>query len=98
MENPLLTHWSVVKRIQRYLNSIVNHSLTLALVMPLQKLSLRVYSDSRASDSDKRRSTSGSCVYFFFGLKLVSWNSKKNPACDTFKHESKVLYFDSHNF
>lgn len=37
MDNPLKTHWSMVKRILIYLSGIPTHSLELSPVNPFQK-------------------------------------------------------------
>lgn len=60
----------------RYLSGTVHHSLLLKPVKPIQKVSIRAYSDfDWASDPDGKRSPSGSCVYF--GPNIISWSSKK---------------------
>ena len=78
MASPLDSHWSVVKRILRYLSGTSTYGLLLMPADPAHIFTLRAYSDSDwASDPDDRRSTSGSCIYF--GPNLVSWSSKKQP-------------------
>lgn len=76
MAEPLKYHWSVVKRMLRYLSGTSSHGLLLALAHPLHKISLKAYNDSYwASDPDNRRSTSGSCV--FLEPNIIAWSSKK---------------------
>ena len=76
MASPLHNHWSLVKRILRYLSGTVRMGLILSPATPNQPLSLRAYSDSDwANDPDDRRSTSGTCI--FIGPNLISWSSKK---------------------
>lgn len=73
---PLDTHWSIVRRLLRYLNGIAHYGLLLSPFISASKFSLRAYRDSdQESNLDDRRSTSGSCI--FFGLNMVSWSSKK---------------------
>ncbi|KAI5399506.1 hypothetical protein KIW84_064736 [Lathyrus oleraceus] len=76
MSNPLNTHWSMVRRILRYLSGTSKLGLLLSPANPNVALSLRAYSDSDwANDPDDRRSTSGTCI--FIGPNLISWSSKK---------------------
>ncbi|XP_058784000.1 uncharacterized mitochondrial protein AtMg00810-like [Vicia villosa] len=76
MANPLDNHWSMVKRILRYLSGTFTLGLLLSPAHPNQALSRRAYSDSDwANDPDDRRSTSGTCI--FIGPNLISWSSKK---------------------
>lgn len=76
MSKPLESHWSVVKRTLRYLSGTAHHGLVLKPPEPMQKVSIRAYSDSDwASDPDHRRSTCGSFVYFL--PNLISCSLKK---------------------
>lgn len=73
---PLVSHWSAVKRILRYLKGSIDHGLTLLPATTSAPLSINAFCDADwASDIDDRRSTSGACI--FFGPNLVSWWSKK---------------------
>lgn len=65
MVNPLDSHWSVVKRILKYLCGTAIHGLFLSPTNPLQKFSLRAYIDfDWTSDLEDRGSIFDSCVYF----------------------------------
>ena len=76
MASPLHSHWSMVKRILRYLSGTAKMGLLTSPATPDQPLSLRAYNDSDwANDPDDRRSTSGTCI--FIGPNLISWSSKK---------------------
>lgn len=71
MAGPCDSHWSAVKHMMHYLNSMVTHGLVLAHVTPQQQMSLCAYCDSNwASYPDDRRSTSG--LYVYLGLQLVA--------------------------
>lgn len=72
----LESHWSVIKRVIRFLSGIMTHGLLLSLAQLSHKFSLRAYNNlDWESDSDDRQSTSGSCI--FLGPNLVSLSSKK---------------------
>jgi hypothetical protein len=72
MHAPSTTHWTVAKRVLRYLKNTIDHGL---LYRP-GSLHLQAFSDSDwASSPDDRRSTSGFGVYL--GNYLVSWSAKK---------------------
>ncbi|KAK6134050.1 hypothetical protein DH2020_032195 [Rehmannia glutinosa] len=73
MQNPLDSHWKVVKRVLRYLTATSNFGLSFDKSPTLQ---ITCYSDSDcATDLDDRKSITGFCVYL--GNNLVSWCSKK---------------------
>ncbi|XP_052479602.1 secreted RxLR effector protein 161-like [Gossypium raimondii] len=72
MNSPSDTHWKVVKRVLRYLVSIMDHGLYFSKGKP----ELVCYSDADwASSIEDRRSTSGYVVYI--GSNPVAWCSKK---------------------
>lgn len=77
MSDPLVSHWSVVKHMLRYLSiSTSTNGILLASTTSLHKLSLRAYINyDWASDPDDKHSTSGSCL--FLGPNLVTCSSKK---------------------
>ncbi|XP_058725437.1 uncharacterized mitochondrial protein AtMg00810-like [Vicia villosa] len=76
MSQPLVSHWSAVKRILRYLKGTSDYGLVFKPASSAAPIHLRAYCDADwASDMDDRRSTSGACV--FLGPNLISWWSKK---------------------
>jgi hypothetical protein len=75
MYDPREPHYTLIKRILRYLHGTLNHGLQLC---PTDVSTLVAYSDADwASCPDTRRSTSGYAV--FLGDNLVSWSSKCQP-------------------
>ncbi|XP_040383514.1 uncharacterized mitochondrial protein AtMg00810-like [Oryza brachyantha] len=73
MHSPGDVHWTLVKRILRYVHGTMHKGLQLRRS---STPSLTTYSDADwAGCRDTRRSTSGFCV--FFGDSLVSWSSKR---------------------
>jgi hypothetical protein len=73
--DPREPHYTLIKRILRYLHGTLNHGLQLC---PTDVSTLVAYSDADwASCPDTRRSTSGYAV--FLGDNLVSWSSKRQP-------------------
>jgi histone deacetylase 1/2 len=73
MHAPHDVHWTIVKRILRYLRGTIQHGLKISAS---PSTDLKVYSDADwAGCPDTRRSTSGYCV--FLGDSLVSWSSKR---------------------
>ncbi|XP_058776006.1 uncharacterized mitochondrial protein AtMg00810-like [Vicia villosa] len=76
MTNPLDSHWSMVKRILRYLSGTSTIGLLLSPAHPNQALSLRAYSDSNwANDPDDRRSTFSTCI--FIGPNLAGITARR---------------------
>lgn len=73
MHDPKVSHWSVVKRIFRYLQGTINHGI----LFPFKtSLTLQTYSNADwAGYPDHRRSTSRYCI--FLDNNLISWSSKK---------------------
>ena len=75
MHAPRDSHWTLVKRILRYIRGTMSLGLTLTASTSLEMVA---YSDADwAGCPDTRRSTSGYCVYL--GPSLVSWSSKRQP-------------------
>ena len=73
MHDPRDVHWTLVKRILRYVRGTVGQGLQLRRS---SSPTLVAYSDAEwAGWPDMRRSTSGFCV--FLGDSLVSWSSKR---------------------
>ena len=73
MQQPSTLHWSVVKRLLRYLKGTLNHGLFLRKHSPLH---LHAFADADwASNLDDRTSTSGYII--FLGAHPISWSSKK---------------------
>ncbi|CAM8952089.1 unnamed protein product [Rhodiola kirilowii] len=73
MHNPTDIHWSVVKRILRYLKGTIDLGLVLRSCTDHR---LVAYSDAGwASDGDDCRSQHGFVIYY--GDNLISWSSKK---------------------
>lgn len=82
-------HWSVVKRILRYLKSCSKLGLKLSKSVSMM---VSAYSDADwAGCVDDRRSTGGFAV--FLGNNLVSWNAKKQDTISrsSTKSEYKAL-------
>ncbi|KAM2231636.1 hypothetical protein ACFX1S_015876 [Malus domestica] len=72
MQQPMLAHFTAVKRILRYLKGTIHHGL----VYSHGPLQLKAYSDADwAGDPNDRRSTTGMAV--FLGNNPISWSSKK---------------------
>ncbi|XP_066373174.1 uncharacterized mitochondrial protein AtMg00810-like [Miscanthus floridulus] len=75
LHSPTTVHWSVVKRILRYVKG------TLTMGLKLQKSNSTLVSafsdDDWAGCVDDRRSMGGFAV--FFGPNLVSWSARKQP-------------------
>ena len=73
MHAPRDSHWTLVKRILRYIRGTMSLGLTLTASASTD---LVAYSDADwAGCPDTRRSTSGYCVYL--GPSLISWSSKQ---------------------
>jgi Reverse transcriptase (RNA-dependent DNA polymerase) len=73
MHAPTVNHWSVVKRILRYLNGTLSHGF---LLQPSTSLQLHAYCDTDwAGSINDCRSTSGFCI--FLGPNLIFWSAKK---------------------
>ncbi|XP_047342791.1 uncharacterized mitochondrial protein AtMg00810-like [Impatiens glandulifera] len=85
MQSPTTTHWTVVKRILRYLRHTPRHGL---LIRPSSSLDIYAFSDSDwAGCPDDRRSTTGYCI--FLSDNLISWNSKKQQVVARSSTESE---------
>ncbi|KAI5336038.1 hypothetical protein L3X38_026172 [Prunus dulcis] len=84
MHSPTTTHWTVVKRILRYVKATYNHGL---LYKP--GLShITAFSDADyAGNPDTRHSTRGFCIYF--SSNLVSWSSKKHKTVSRSSFEAE---------
>lgn len=75
MHAPRDTHFSLIKRILRYIQGTSHYGLQL---FKQSTTDLFAYSDADwAGCPDTRRSTSGFCV--FLDSNLVSWSSKRQP-------------------
>jgi histone deacetylase 1/2 len=73
LHKPTTVHWSAVKRILRYLQSIVDMGLR---IHKSPSILVSAFSDADwAGCSDDRRSTGGFAV--FLGSNLISWSSRK---------------------
>lgn len=76
MQHPIQSYWQVVKRILRYLIGSLDSGM---IFQPSSSSAITLeggFCDADwPSDPNDRRSTSGYCV--FFGLNLISWQSKK---------------------
>ncbi|XP_041021256.1 uncharacterized mitochondrial protein AtMg00810-like [Juglans microcarpa x Juglans regia] len=73
MHKPTDIHWTVVKRILRYLKFSIDFSL---LIKPSPSTQLSVYSNADwAGSPNDRKSTFG--YYIYYGHNLISWSSKK---------------------
>lgn len=71
-QNPMVFHFTVVKRILRYLKG----TMQLGLTYTKSDLTIRAFSDADwVGDPNDQRSTTGLVV--FFGVNLISWSSKK---------------------
>jgi hypothetical protein len=85
LHSPTTTHWTVAKRVLRYLKGSINHGLYFGK----GSLHLNAYSDSDwAGNPDEKRSTTGYAL--FLGPCLVSWCAKKQPVVS--KSSTKAEY------
>ena len=76
MAAPLDFHWTVVKRILRYLKGTLFHGLLLQPTSVTKPLVILAFCDvDLASNVDDMRSTSGTTI--FLGPNLISWWSRK---------------------
>ena len=92
MHQPIDEHWTLVKRILRYLNGTVNDGLLLHRTSPLSlhafSGSIHVFSDADwASNKDDYSSTGAYLVYL--GSNLISWSSKKQKTMARSSTETK---------
>jgi hypothetical protein len=73
IHSPRDVHWSLVKRIMRYVCGTLSHGI---LIHAMPSTAMVAYSDANwVGCPDTRRSTSGYCV--FLGDTLISWSSKR---------------------
>lgn len=76
ISQPLLSHWTAVKQMLRYLRGSIDLGLTFREATASSPLCIKAFCDADwASDIDERRSTSG--AYIYLGPNLISWWSKK---------------------
>ncbi|KAM1306524.1 hypothetical protein ACFX2H_008899 [Malus domestica] len=72
MQNPMVSHFTAVKRILRYLKG----TMQLGLTYSKSDLTIQAFSNADwAGDPNDRRSTTGMVV--FLGANPISWSSKK---------------------
>ncbi|XP_019427177.1 PREDICTED: uncharacterized protein LOC109335499 [Lupinus angustifolius] len=89
LAKPLNSHWTVVKRILRYLQGTKHLGLTITSINTHSDLPLIAYCNADwASDIDDRKLTSGACLYL--GPHLVTWWSKKQQTI--YRSSTKVEY------
>ncbi|XP_068331410.1 secreted RxLR effector protein 161-like [Pyrus communis] len=85
MQNPMVAHFTAMKRILRYLKGVMH----LGISYNLGDLSLTAFSDvAWAGDPNDRRSTTGLVV--FLGPNPVSWFSKRQQTVS--KSSTKAEY------
>ena len=93
IHQPTYEHWTLVKRILRYLNGTVNDGLLLHRTSPL---SLHAFSDSihAFSDADwtgnKDDYSSIGAYLVYLGSNLISWSSKKQKTMA--RYSTEVVY------
>ena len=81
-------HWSVVKRILRYIKGTIGIGLTISKATMNV---LNAFSDvDWAGSVDDRRSTGGFAIYY--GTNLISWSARKQP---TVSHSSTEAEYKS---
>lgn len=89
MHAPSESHWSVVKRILRYLKNTIMHGL---FISKNSLCDIQAYSDfDWLGCTDDRRSTGGYVIYL--SNNLVSWLSRKQwtVSCSSTESEYKAL-------
>ena len=76
MHRPTTDHWSLAKRLLRYLKGTIGHGLLLRRDSPI---TLHAYSDADwAGNLDDRTSTSA--YVLFLGSNAISWSSRKQKS------------------
>ena len=76
MHRPTTGHWSLTKRLLRYLKGTVGHGLVINRESPI---SLHAFSDADwAGNQDDRTSTSA--YVLFLGSNVISWCSRKQKS------------------
>ncbi|GKD44173.1 ribonuclease H-like domain-containing protein, partial [Tanacetum coccineum] len=87
MHDPRESHFSVLKRILRYVRGTLDYGLQL---FSSSTIDLVAYSDADwAECPTTRRSTLGYCV--FLGNNLLSWSSKRQPTLSHSSAEAEYL-------
>ncbi|XP_021992156.1 uncharacterized mitochondrial protein AtMg00810-like [Helianthus annuus] len=85
MHAPRTDHWNALKRIIRYLKGTITYGLTLGHT---SASSLLAYTDADwAGCPDRRRSTSGYCIYF--GDNLIFWSSRRQSTVSRSSEEAE---------
>ena len=87
LNNPTSVHWTMVKRIIRYVKGTTTFGLCYKSNV---NLCLSVFSDSDyAGDSETRRSTSGHV--FMLGVSTVSWQAQRQPIVTLSSTEAEYI-------
>ncbi|KAM1794483.1 hypothetical protein ACFX11_034955 [Malus domestica] len=90
MQQPMVAHYTAVKRILRYLKGTMNVGVTYTRGY----LHLKAFSDADwAGDPNDRRSTTGLVV--FLGSNPISWSSKKQQTMSRSSTEAKYRAISS---
>ncbi|KAM1452490.1 hypothetical protein ACFX2I_039449 [Malus domestica] len=90
MQVPMISHFTAVKRILRYLKGSLNHGISYSS----GELILKAFSDADwAGDPNDRRSTTGLVV--FLGNNPISWSSKKQQTVSRSSTEAEYRALSS---
>ncbi|CAN6726258.1 unnamed protein product [Malus baccata var. baccata] len=90
MQCPMISHYTAVKRILRYLKGTMDYGLSYSRT----DLDIKAFSDADwASDPNDRRSTTGLIVYL--GGNPISWSSKKQQTVSKSSTEAEYRALSS---
>ncbi|XP_048445380.1 uncharacterized mitochondrial protein AtMg00810-like [Pyrus x bretschneideri] len=90
MQQPMVSHYTAVKRILRYLKGTLSYGITYAA----GEVGLKAFSDADwASNPNDRRSTTGLVV--FLGSNPISWSSKKQQTVSRSSTEAEYRAMSS---
>ncbi|CAI8586951.1 unnamed protein product [Vicia faba] len=86
MQKSKVSHLAAAKRILRYLKGILDYGIIVPATDKGKECKLVEYIDSRCSDAEDKKSTSG--YVFMLGGSPVVWSSRKEPvmalsSCET---------------